>query len=177
MSPRRWIRRQLDRPIAGHEHRTATVCVLLLVVAVAGLILTAPSRPVEAPENSHTKLTIHTSSAPPLEWTPENAADAKDAAETFLGAYLAFLYGQAPASTIDTTAAFGRSLQQAPHRVPPGIGELHPRVVSLQVSAHGSSEALALALVSDGEVVHYPIRLVLTDGGGRWLVSGLGSAP
>jgi hypothetical protein len=178
MRPLRWIRRQLDRSIAGHEHSTATVCGLLLLIAAAGLILTTPSHPsVQAREHTPSKPT-QASSAPSARWTPGNATDTKAVAEAFLGSYLVVLYGQGPASQVkDATAAFVRSLQQGPRRVPPGIRGLHPRIVSLQITPQESSGAVALALVSDGEVVRYPVRVVLTDSGGRWLVSSVESTP
>lgn len=182
MSPRRWIRRQLERPIAGHERSTATVCGLIFAVAAAGLILTSPSHPtLESSRRGHpTKATATTreqGEAKPW-WTPAIAADARSTAATFLHGYLAYLYGQAPASQVtDASAAFVGALEHARGEVPPGVNGLHPRVVSLDVSPQPPGHAIATALVSDAEVVHYPIRLALTEGSRGWLVSGLEGTP
>ena len=180
MSPRRWIRRQLERPIAGHERSTTTVCGLLLLLAAAGLILTSPSRPaVESRRPAH----LTTASAPARgeatsRWTPAIAAEAKATAATFLHGYLAYLYGQAPASQVkDASGAFVGSLEHARGEVPPGIKALHPRVVSLAVSPQPPGHAIATALVTDAEVVHYPIRLLLTESSPGWQVTGLEGTP
>jgi hypothetical protein len=180
VSPRRWIRRQLERPIAGHERSTTTVCGLLLLLAAAGLILTSPSRPaVESRRPAH----LTTASAPARgeatsRWTPAIAAEAKATAATFLHGYLAYLYGQAPASQVkDATGAFVGSLEHARGEVPPGIKALHPRVVSLAVSPQPPGHAIATALVTDAEVVHYPIRLLLTESSPGWQVTGLEGTP
>lgn len=181
MSPRRWIRRQLQRPIAGHERSTATVCGLLLLLAGAGLILTSPSRPaVERRRPAHPT----TASIPAARgearprWTPAIAAEAKSTAATFLQGYLAYLYGQAPASQVkDASGAFVGSLEHARGEVPPGIKALHPRIVSLAVSPQPPGHAIATALVTDAEVVHYPIRLLLTESSPGWQVTGLEGTP
>ncbi len=180
MSPRRWIRRQLERPVAGHERSTAAVCGLLLMLAAAGLILTSPSRPaVESRRPAHPA----TASAPARgeansRWTPATAAEAKGTAGTFLHGYLAYLYGQAPASQVkDATGPFVASLEHARREVPPGIKALHPRVVSLAVSPQPPGHAIATALVTDAEVVHYPIRLLLTESSPGWQVTGLEGTP
>jgi len=180
MSRRGWIRRQLGRPIAGHERSTATVCGLLLLLAAAALILTSPSRP--AVERSR-RARPTTASAPARvearsRWTPAVAADAKATAATFLHGYLAYLYGQAPASRIeDASTGFVGSLEHARPEVPPGIRALHPRVVSVDVSPQAPGDAMATALVGDAEVVRYPIRLVLTEDEPGWQVSGLEGSP
>lgn len=180
MSARRWIRRQLERPIAGHERSTVAVCGLLLLLAAAGLILTSPSRPAV---ESRRPARPATASAPARgearsRWTPAIAAEAKATAGTFLHGYLAYLYGQAPASQVkDASGAFVGSLEHARGEVPPGIKALHPRVVSLAVSPQPPGHAIATALVTDAEVVHYPIRLLLTEGSPGWQVTGLESTP
>jgi hypothetical protein len=181
VSPRRWIRRQLQRPIAGHERSTATVCGLLLLLAAATLILTSPNRPaVESrrPASPSLASTPATRGEARPQWTPAIAAEAKSTAATFLHGYLAYLYGQAPASQVkDATWTFVGSLEHARGEVPPGIKALHPRVVSLAVSPLPPGHAIATALVSDAEVVNYPIRLRLTEGSPGWQITGLEGTP
>jgi hypothetical protein len=176
----RWIRRQLDRPIAGHERSTATACALLLLLAAAGLLLTNPSRPpVESRRPDHpTTASIPARGEARSLWTPVIAAEAKSTAATFLHGYLAYLYGQASARQVrDAGSAFVGSLEHARGEVPPGIKALHPRIVSLAVSPRSSGHAIVTALVSDAEVVHYPIRLLLAEGSGGWRVTGLEGTP
>ncbi|HTU31505.1 MAG TPA: hypothetical protein VMF07_19090 [Solirubrobacteraceae bacterium] len=177
MSPRRWIRRQLQRPIAGHERSTAAVCGLLLLLVAAGLILTSPRRPaVESrrPVRPSLASTPSTRGQARPRWTPAIAAEAKATAATFLHGYLAYLYGHAPASQVnDASGPLVGSLEHARGEVPPGIKALHPRLVSVAVSPQAPGHAIATALVTDAEVVHYPIRLVLSKGSAGWQVTGL----
>ncbi len=181
MSPRRWIHRQLQRPIVGHERSTATVCGLLLLLAAAGLILTSPNPPaVESRRPARPRLasTPATRREAKSRWTTATAADAKSTATKFLHGYLAYLYGQAPASQVrDASGAFVGYLEHARGEVPPGIKALHPHVVSLAVSPQAPGHAIATAIVTDAEVVHYPIRLLLTEGSPGWQVTGLESTP
>jgi hypothetical protein len=177
-----WIARllQLDKPIAGRERSIATVCGLLLLLGAAGLILTSPTHSaVGSSERARPRtLTLSASGTAPRRSTAAVGAHAKATAERFLAGYLAYVYGRAPASRVrDATVAFAGSLEHQPQRVPPGIRALRPRLVSVTVSLQGPGRVIASALVSDAEVVHYPIRLLLTDNGAGWRVSGLESTP
>jgi hypothetical protein len=172
MSTRSWVQRQLNRPIAGRERSTATACGLLVLLAAAGLILTGPTH--SAGRSSDRPRTITASGEATPSWTPTAAGETKATAEKFLAGYVAYLYGQAPASQVkDATRDFVSALEGERRQVPPGIRALHPHVVAVQVSPQAPGRALATALVSDAEVVRYPIRLLLTQTGGRWRVSGL----
>jgi len=170
------VRRQLERPIAGHERRVATICGLLLALAAAGLILTTPHSSV-----THRRATAATGpsavAASPWRWTPADVAAATASARTFLAGYLPYVYGQAsPGQVSDAATGFVRALERERRVVPPGIKALHPRVVALTVSPAGAGHAIASASVGDGDVVHYPVRLALTEVSKRWVVSGLESA-
>lgn len=174
------VGRQLDRPTAGRARSTATVCGLLLALAAAGLILTSPTHPSTVPGTQPARTTTHTITASGeaiRRWTPADAAAAGVSVRTFLGGYLPYLYGQAPAGQVkDATAGFVGALKRERRMVPPGIRALHPRVVAIGVSPQAAGHAIASAMVSDGEVVRYPIGLALTQTARRWLVSGLQSA-
>jgi hypothetical protein len=49
----------------------------------------------------------------------------------------------------------------------------HPRVVSLAAVARSPGVVLATALVADGGVTTYPLRITLEGGRDGWLVSGV----
>jgi hypothetical protein len=172
-----WVRR-VDRPIEGPERTTTTICGLLLALAAAGLILTSPTRPSAVPRSQPARTTTSTiSGKASWRWTPADAAAAGASARRFLEGYLPYLYGQAPAGHVkDATAGFVRALERERRIVPPGIRALHPRLLAVHVSPQAAGQAIGIALVSDGEVVHYPIRLALVAAGQRWLVSGLEGA-
>lgn len=178
MSPGGWIRRQLDRPIGESERRAAfTVVTVVLIAATLLLAMTSTGVPAarhaRGPRANRTPI-VHARDDTATRWTPAVAATARSTAETFLAGYLPFLYGQVPVSAVrDATGAFVGALEHTPMRVPPGIRRLHPRVVGVTVSRQGPSGAIAVALVGDAEVVHYPIRLILTQSGSHWRVAGL----
>jgi hypothetical protein len=179
MSIRRgWFRYRLDRQVAGRQCSTVTACGLLLALATAGLILTSPTHsPVGGSEPARRTSTVIASGGGAPYWALADAAKIRSVTETFLAGYLAYLYGQAPASQVkDATPTFARTLERKRLQVPPGIRVLHPRVVGIQVSPRAPGRVIATALVSDTEVVHYPIRLALTDSASAWRVSGLESA-
>jgi hypothetical protein len=179
MSARGWIRRQLDRPLAGHERSAVTVCGLLLLLAAAGLVLPSPrSSGVAGGERRPRTQVVHASGTAAPRWTPAVAAHTKSTAETFLATYLAYVYGQAPASGVkDATSALVHSLEHEQLRVPPGIRALHPRVLRVTFSSQATERAVAIALITDAEVVRYPIGLVLTESGGRWHVASVEGKP
>jgi hypothetical protein len=178
MRPLRWIRRQFEEPIAGREHSSTTVCGLLLALA-AGLILTSSTHPGAVPRTRPARgtSTVAASGEASWRWRPADAAAATASARRFLDGYLPCLYGQTPVDHVkDATAGFLRGLQRERRMVPPGITALHPHLVAIHVSPQAPGQAVGIALVSDGEVVHYPIRLLLAETGKRWLVGGLEGA-
>lgn len=175
-----WGRWQLDRLIVDRERSGTTVCGLLLALAAAGLILTGPTRPSAVRRTEPTRAitsNVAANGEAVRRWTPADDDAAAATARAFLDGYLPYLYGQAPAGRVeDATTGFARALERGRRVVPPGIRTLHPRVVAIHASPLEPGHAIASALVSDGEVVQYPIRLVLTETARRWLVSGLEGA-
>lgn len=179
MSTGAWIRRQRDRPIAEHERRTALATAAVLLTATAVLLaLTAPGA-----HQQHTVRTSQVRNAPALQTPAGETTTApltpvvEEAANRFLGGYLSYLYGHAPATQVKgATARFTRSLEAHPPRVPPGIRARAPRVVALHITRAPRGLVGVTALVNDGGLVNYPIGLLLEPQGGQLLVSGLAGA-
>jgi hypothetical protein len=167
-----WLRRQLERPLAGHERWVATVrLAVVLAVASAVLVLTRPASSATRSRDHSTSLQV-TAQAPKASAAALPRALAS--ADGFLVGYLRYLYGRGPASRVENaTAAFTRSLEQHPPRVPPGLRALHPRVLQLVAAPARSGELAVTAIVTDGDVVRYRISLLVTGSGGAWRVSGL----
>lgn len=168
-----WLRRQLDRPLAAHERRVATV--LLAVVLAAASAALVRTRPASSATRTRDRSRIAQATAQ----LPNAAAavvpqQVTRTVDGFLVGYLRYLYGHGPASRVENaTAAFSRSLEQHPPRVPPGLRALHPRVLRLIAAPAPAGEIALTAIVADGDVVHYRISLLVTGSGGGWRVSGL----
>ncbi len=174
MSAVAWIRRQLDRPIGDRERRAAFTAISVVLIAAA-LLLAMTSTGVPASQQrresqSATSAVSHVQrSAPP--------AEALRTARRFLDGYLAFAYGHGPASVVkDTTSRLAAALSDRARMVPPALRRLHPRLVALRTTSSTGAALVVTGLVKDGEVVAYPIRVVLAAHGGRYLVTGLAGA-
>jgi hypothetical protein len=153
-------RRQLDTPLAAHERRAASVCVLLLLTVVL-LLLTRPAKPVAATagHNQRSDVSQAARAAATRPLTPATRATV----ETFLRGFLQFIYGRAPAGDVqDATSALIVSLEQHPARVPPGLRALDPRVLRVIAAPATSGPQQVVAIVSDEELVDYRISLLLT---------------
>jgi hypothetical protein len=175
MSTAAWMRRQIDRPIADHERRTAMAAVVMILGAVAILLTliqpasqalyrtrSTPLNPPPAAAESHTSAS-------------EN--EAKRTAERFLAGYLGYVYGRTPAGQIEgATPALIRSLQAHPPRVPPAERARRPRVLSLHPAAGSASKVAVSAVINDGGLIDYSVGLVLASKGGRLLVTGVEGA-
>ena len=99
---------------------------------------------------------------------------AQAAARRFLAGYLRFAYGHAPASSVQAaTPALLRQLSSERAGVTPVERHRDPRVVSLVVAGQARSEIAATALVSDGGIVNYAVRLALHETPSGWLVSSV----
>jgi len=173
-----WIRRQRDRPIAEHERRGAMAAVTVLSAAALLLALTQPNSPHQ--RAAHGQYQAAAGSAPgpralgAQERTTPLTPVIEEAADRFLAGYLSYAYGHAPASQIKgATTGLLRSLQEHPPRVPPGMQQLKPRLLSLHTIPVGPGLVGVSALVTDGRVVDYRVGLLLSPQGGRLLVSGL----
>jgi hypothetical protein len=166
----RWLR---DRPIAERERRATIAGVAVLLLASA--VLFTASMPAGRTRHPAPRKPVASANGAPRSPIPEGGtasdAAASRTAHDFLAGYLAYLYGHAPASAvIRATQALSHSLLAHPPIVSPGVLAHHPRVLSLR----GARAPLGLigvsALVNDGELASYRVRLILTRTRGRLLV-------
>lgn len=177
MSAGSWIRQQRDRPIAEHERRTAMAAVVVLLAAVAVLFtLTQPASQASRAAQVSTRAAT-TPAATVEHHTLALTSEAEQTARRFLAGYLAYTYGQAPASRItDATRSLIAFLQAHPPRVPPAARARRPRIVSLRPATAPTGEITLTAVVNDGGLIDYPIGLLLASEHGRLLVTGLDGA-
>jgi hypothetical protein len=149
---------------------------LVVVVLAAGIAIAAASGGRPAAKTA--SLRVVGLPAPGLLANAPHAppAPAASAARTFLGGYLAYVYGHAPAADIrDATppliAAFGRV---GPSLTPAGR-RLHPVVVGLGAHEATGSVLHVTALISDG-IARYTLQIVLSHEQSGWVTTQLPNA-
>jgi hypothetical protein len=99
---------------------------------------------------------------------------ARSAARRFLAGYLRVAYGEASASSVREAApALLRRLRGRRVLVAPVARLRHPRVISLVATAQAHGVALATALVDDGGIANYSVRVTLRETRSRWVVSAV----
>ncbi|HEY3944232.1 MAG TPA: hypothetical protein VGL78_03310 [Solirubrobacteraceae bacterium] len=90
-----------------------------------------------------------------------------------MGGYLRFAYGQAPGSSV---RAVGPSLRLKLRRlvqVAPAERGRHPRVISVEASGQKRGVVLATAVIDDGGIASYAVRVTLRETRSGWLVSAV----
>ncbi|MBV9336679.1 MAG: hypothetical protein JO243_12385 [Solirubrobacterales bacterium] len=165
----------------GRSSRTTrrlTLAALALVVLLVVASALAPSpqpahRPV-APLAGPTR-TRSTPTAPGSRAISRaGLGAAKRAAARFLTGYLRFLYGRGSARSVaGATPDLRRQLIRVRALVTPVERHRDPRVVSLTAVRQAPAAVLATALVADGGVTAYALRMVLRSGRDGWLVSSV----
>jgi hypothetical protein len=106
--------------------------------------------------------------------SPGGLEAARRAAARFLAGYLPFLYGRGSARSIDAvTPGLRAQLTGVRSLVTPAERQRHPGVVSLTTVGRAPAAVLATALVADGGVTTYALRIMLRGGPGGWLVSSV----
>ena len=101
-------------------------------------------------------------------------ADARETAERFLAGYLRFAYGRASARAVRAlTLGLRRQLLREHAQLTPVERRRHPGVASLEAAGQATGVVLATALVEDGGITTYPLRLSVQRVAGAWLVSGV----
>jgi hypothetical protein len=168
-----WIIRQLERRLALSERQVAfTATAILLLAATLLLAMTSIGVP------SRSSAPVATVPATPVRQAPPPPRrQALEVAGRFLHGYLAFVYGQQPASAVaDTTGGFLVALARRSRPAPPALRRLHPQIVSLKVGPSTGSATAVDAMVKDGEVLAYPITMLLLSRGGRLRVARVGGS-
>jgi hypothetical protein len=172
-----------DRPIADRERRTAMATVAVLLAASTILLAATrpaaqsrhlpPRRPAASPASASRPSTPAGHATLSVSVAPVAARTARG----FLVGYLAYLYGRAPATAVrDATRVLLRSLRAHPPLVSPAMRARHPRVLSLHTTPAPAGLVGVSALVNDGELVSYPVGLLLAPEHGRLLVSAVEGA-
>jgi hypothetical protein len=170
-----WLTSLRDRPIAERERRAAVAVVAVLLVASA--VLLAATRPAGrtrqlAPRKPVASVNGASRSPMPAASAAGVAPAVARTARGFLAGYLTYLYGHAPVSAVSgATPRLSRSLRAHPPIVSPGVRARRVRVLSLHAAPAPAGLIGVSALVNDGELASYRIRLILARARGRLLVT------
>ena len=146
--------------------------VVLLVVASALAPARYPAhRPVASPDVL-TRTQRRPTAAGARSISPAGLVAARRVAARFLAGYLAFLHGRGSARSVEalTSAARGE-LSRVRALVAPVEAERHPRLVSLTAVVQSPTAITATALVADGGLTTYALRIMLITGRGGWMVN------
>jgi hypothetical protein len=164
----------LGRSSRTTRRLTLAAVALIVLLVVASALAPSPHpahRPLPLPAGS--TRTGRTPAAPGIR--PISRGDlvaARHVAARFLTGYLPFLYGRGSARSIaDATPDLRRQLIRVRSLVTPVERHRDPRVVLLTAVGQAPAAVLATALVADGGVTAYALRMVLRSGRNGWLVS------
>jgi hypothetical protein len=158
--------------------RRLTLAALALVALLVVALALAPARhpahrpvvPPAGPTGAHRTPTAGGSRG----ISPRRLVAAKSVAARFLAGYLPFLYGRGSAHSIEAvTPGLRLELVRIRAAVTPAERQRHPRVVSLTAVAQSPTATLATALVADGGITTYALRIMLSAGRDGWMVSGV----
>jgi hypothetical protein len=175
IGPLRSAFRRLPRP----ARRALAVVVALVVLSVVASALRPASRPAHlkrsAPRGATS--TVRTSRGAqqhPAVVTPAQLERARTAAVRFLEGYLRLVYGRGSAGSVaGATPALRRRLARETALVTPVERRRHPRVVAFEAVGRAPGVVVASALVADGGVTTYAVRITLRESRSGWLVTGV----
>ncbi|MGN6171055.1 MAG: hypothetical protein ACTHQQ_23220 [Solirubrobacteraceae bacterium] len=92
----------------------------------------------------------------------------------FLAGYLRFAYAEAPVSSVRAVGpGLRRELRDTRALVAPVERGRHPRVISLVVTGPERGVVRATALIDDGGIANYAVRVTLREARSHWLVSAV----
>lgn len=165
-------------PLRGLALAGLIVVLGLLILDLTTRDSVGPRRETHAPVNPPPSPVISSpASRGPAQAASVSASQltaARRVASRFLGGYLAFLYGRAPAAQITgLTPAVRRELARNTPRIPPAQRDRSPRVIDLNVVAQARDAVIATASIDDGDIAVYPVVFTLDRRDGRWRVSRL----
>ena len=167
-----WLRSALGR--LSPRARAIALAMLLLGAAILAL---APTQAVgeRAHSPSDRATTTRARHGAPPRPSPVSAAQlghARRIARTFLAGYLLFAYGRAPAASVRAvTPALRRQLKRERVQVTPVERRRRPRVVTLTAVGQASGVVVATAIIEDGGIANYALRLTVRRTSRGWLVS------
>lgn len=160
----------------------------LLAIAAAGVLalnivasaLTPASRERHRPSGAPARSIPGTVTPPrgvqrqPSRLPAAELARVRQAASRFLESYLPFAYGRASVQSVRAlTPALRRQLTREHAQFTPVERRRHPRVVSLEAASQATRVVLATALVEDGGITTYALRLTVQMAADGWRVSGV----
>lgn len=161
----------------GPRRHLAAAAMALLVLGIASA-LAPTSRPRLPARSPPARATSSQTSGPERRGTSSvstaEIALARKVAIRFLQGYLPFVYGRASAGFVPAAApALRRRLTRQAAVVTPAERWRNPRVLSLEVAGQAPRAALATALIADGGITSYALRITLKEGRSGWLVSAV----
>jgi hypothetical protein len=174
-----WLHSVLKR-LSPRARLVAIAAAGLLLLSIVASALTPASQP--GPRSRGTgagaaSSSITTTAGIPRHPSPVSAAElvrVRQAASRFLESYLPFAYGRAHARSVaGVTPALRGQLTRERAQLTPLERRRHPRVVSLQVVGQAPAVALATAIIDDGGITTYPLRLRLERGPDGCMVSAV----
>jgi hypothetical protein len=170
-------RRRWRFPRLPSTHLVGVAAVALLVI---GVVVSAVAPPVATVQpRRKTSVTIGASPraaghaarrASPV--SAVGLARARAVARSFIGSYLSVAYGRAPAGSLTAaTLALRAELASGRAWVTPAERERHPRVMSVEAVGEAPGFVIATAVVSDGGITTYLLRITVQQGPDGWRVS------
>jgi hypothetical protein len=175
MIARLWL--MLGRRLGLARRLTVAALGVLALGAVASALTPArwPTRSARPPAaRSPRFVQAPTGPAHPARLSAGALGGARRAAVRFLAGYLPFLYGRGSARSIDAVAsALRRQLMGEGARVTPAECLRRPRVISLTVVGQAPRVVVVGALVEDGGVAGYALRITLREGPVGWVASAV----
>ncbi len=172
-------RRRSTFPRLPARGRLGVAAAALLVIGVVASVLVQVSAGVHRRPRTSVAVTARRRTATHALGgaSPVSAAglaQARAFAGSFANSYLRVAYGQAPVRSVErATSALRGELARGTAWVTPAERERHPRVTSVQAFGEEPGFVLATAVVSDGGIGTYRLRVTVQQGPRGWLVSDL----
>ena len=169
-----WLVAALGRSSRTTRRLTLAAVALVVLLVVASAFAPHPAhRPVPPPARpARTRRTPTARGSRPI--SLGGLVAARRVAARFLAGYLPFLYGRGSADSVQAvTRGVRLELTRVRGLVTSAERQRDPRVVSLTAVRQAPAAVLATALVADGWVAAYSLRITLRASRNCCLVSGL----
>lgn len=99
---------------------------------------------------------------------------ARAVAARFLAGYLLFVYGRASAGSVSAaTPGLRGELVYARAQLTPVERRRHPRGISLDAEGRAPGVVVVTAMIEDGGIAGYTLRVTVQGGGAGWVVSSV----